>query len=451
MKAKLTDFWEDVLHSSYWFLPAIMAVLAVGLATFTIWLDGKINYQAVQHFGWVYTGGANGASTLLSAIAGSVITVAGITFSLMITALTLAASQFGSRLLRNFMRDTGNQLVLGTFTATFIYSLLVLRTVRSEEGDIFVPHISVTVSLGLAVISLGVLIYFIHHVANSIQVTFVIKTVSDDLNYSIDRLYPQRMGRDVPQQKVGRAQEEIPADFEQTARPIWAGKDGYIQAIDSEELLRLAIEHNFIVQIEHRPGYFIVKGSTLARVWPGQNLNDELASQIRDLFILGHQRTQTQDVEFDINQLVEVAIRALSPAINDPFTAMMCTDRLGAALCRLAQKDFPSRCRYDEQDNLRIITEAATFSDLVSASFNQIRQYGRGSVSVTLRLLEMIRQIAAYTRYEEQREVLRRQAIMIERSCQDAVPEEWDREAVRERFQAAMQALGTRTELSNSR
>lgn len=441
MNARIVDFWEDNIHSSYWFIPSVMAGLALGLSFLTIGLDERIKFSTIESWGWVYTGGPDGASTLLSAIAGSVITVAGITFSLMITALTLAASQFGSRLLRGFMRDTSTQVVLGTFTATFIYCLVVLRAVRSEEGSVFVPHISVTFSLILAVVSMALLIYFIHHVATSIQVTSVIKMVSDDLDYSIKRLYPRQMGREAPQHKQGRIEEDVPANFEEEAFPVIAESSGYVQAVDSEEVMRLAIEHDLILRLEHRPGNFITKGATLAQVWPRQRFNAKLAKQIQDVFILGHQRTQTQDVEFDINQLVEVAIRALSPAINDPFTAMMCTDRLGAALCELAQKDFPSAYRYDEADKLRVITNSASFAELVSAAFNQIRQYGRESVSVTIRLLEVIALVGSRTRNEEQRTALRKQAIMIERSCHANIQEEWDRKAIEERFHKALSNL----------
>lgn len=440
MTPRQRDWWDSIRYS-YWFVPAVLTVLAVGLAFLTLKLDRQLNPDFIKSTGIFFNGGPAEASTLLSAIAGSMVTVSGTTFSIVIVALVLASSQFGPRLLRNFMRDFGNQMVLGTFIATFIYCLLVLRTIRSDAEVVFVPQISVTVSLGLALVSVGVLIFFIHHAAHSIQAPYVIRTISLDLEKSIDRLYPSKLGQNRPVDKEGREEEDVPPDFERQASPVLATGSGYIQAIDSRTLFNLAVKHDLLLRLEYRPGAYLMKGLEVVRAWPPQNLDEKLTKKMADCFILGSYRTQEQDIEFDLNQLVEMAIRALSPAINDPFTAMMCTDRLGEGLCRLAVRDFPSPFRYDTAGNLRVITNSADFSHLVKASFNQLRQYGKESVSVTVRLLEVILLVARHVRTAEQRAVLQREAEMIERASRQVIKEPNDLAAIQTRYENVLEAL----------
>ena len=256
---KLGKLW-DSLHSSYWFVPTLMAGLAIALAFAMLTLDQSGKSGPIEKLAWIYAGGPDGARTLLSTIAGSMITVAGTAFSITIVALTLASSQFGPRLLRNFMRDTGNQVVLGTFIATFIYCLLVLRTVRGDDYNVFVPQISVTVGIVLAMTSIGVLIYFIHHASTSIQAWHVIGEVGSDLDKAIDRLFPQKIGYGGAGDKR-RWVEEIPVGFDREASPILATSSGYLQAIDDDKLMKIAKSKQLLVRIKHRPGKFVVKGS----------------------------------------------------------------------------------------------------------------------------------------------------------------------------------------------
>lgn len=307
------------------------------------------------------------------------VSVAATSFSITIVALQLAASNFGPRILRNFMRDTGNQIVLGTFIGTFIYCLLVLRTIHGE-GDgysVFVPQLSVTVGMILAITSIGVLIYFIHHAATIIQASHVISEISADLNDAIKRLFPENIGHGASQHK--RSFGEIPTNLNAEV-PIKATGSGYIQAVDDEKLMQIACQQNLLLRLKYRPGKFVVKGSDLVLVFPEKRVNLKLTTQINDAFILGNERTEQQDVEFPINQLVEIALRAISPAVNDPFTAIRCIDRLSAGLSHLAQKDFPSPYRYDRDHNLRVIADPVTFAGLTDAAFNQIRQYSTSDV-----------------------------------------------------------------------
>ena len=433
MKTKLLNYWE-IVHSSYWFLPALMTGLAIGLSFLTVALDHLAVSERPELLVWVYTGGADGVRTLLSTLAGSMITMASVTFSITIVALSLASSQFGPRLLVNFMRDTGNQVVLGTFIATFIYSLLVLRTVRSVGENTFVPHISVTVAVLLALVSLGLFIYFIHHVSVSIQAQNVIASVERELNRAIERLFPEKKS-DLAFEYELRHEDDVPDNFDQDAQPVTAMHSGYLQSIDNEGLMKLTIEHDLLLRLEYRPGNFIASGNNLVKVWPNERFEEGLSEKINDTFIFGAQRLRLQDVEFEIDQLVEIALRALSPGINDPFTAMACIDRLGVALAHLAERQIPSGYRYDDKNKLRLMADAVTFEGLVETAFNQIRQFCRSSPAVTIRLLETIAVIAAHAGTQAEREALRQQAKMIKQGSDEAIPEEHDRQDVEERYQ----------------
>jgi uncharacterized membrane protein len=435
---KLSKLW-DSLHSSFWFVPALMVTLAIALSFLTIAIDQRRETDLLSNLGWAYSLGPNGSRAILSAIAGSMATVATTAFSITIVALQLASSQFGPRLLRNFMQDTGNQVVLGTFIATFVYSLMVLRTINGVAENEFVPHLSVTCGIGLAIASIGVLIYFIHHSATSIQVDHVISRVGKELDAAIDRLFPEKLGRKKSQSAA--ASGDLPKNFDQDALPIRSAQSGYIQAMDNEQLMQIAQKHQLLLQIQQRPGHFVVQGSGLVRVFPGNQVNKALTAEINKAFVFGSQRTEQQDVEFSIDQLTEIAVRALSPGINDPFTAIRCIDQLSAALCHLAQRELPTPYRYDDRGQLRVVAKSITFADVLDTAFNQIRQYGQSSVAVTMRLLEAIATIATFTHRTADRAALRRHAKMIQRGSQESISEECDREAIQERYLAAVKAI----------
>jgi len=440
VKTRLFKYW-DLLRSSFWFLPSLMAAGAVVLAFASVALDEIVTDKWLHALGWAYTGGAEGASVVLGTIAGSMITIAGVVFSMTLVTLSLASSQLGSRLLRNFMRDTTNQVVLGTFVATFVYCLLVLRTIRRADEIAFVPHLSVTIGVLFALVSLGVLIYFIHHVSISIQADEVVARVGKELVVGIERLFPEQVGQGQPRPAIEAHAGAIHEAFEREARPVGADGDGYLQLIDADALMALATQDDVLLRVERRPGQYVVAGRPLVMVWPGDRVTKEFAVRINSIFALGNQRTSAQDVEFAIHQLVEIAVRALSPSINDPFTAVACVDRLGSALCRLAQRDMPSTYRLDAQRRLRVVVAAVTFSGIVDAAFNQIRQYARSSATVTIRLLETIAVIAGAAHRLEDRAALRRHADLIVRGAREGLPEDEDRREAEVRYSVAIDAL----------
>jgi uncharacterized membrane protein len=439
MRLRLGSLWES-WRSSYWFLPAVMAGVAAVLAFATLQLDETLQTRYANEADWLYTGGADGARAVLAAIAGSTITVAATTFSITIAVLQLTSSQFGPRLLRNFMRDTGNQLVLGTFVATFLYSLLVLRRVQGIDEFEFVPNIAVTVAIVLAIASIGVLIFFVHHIASSIQAANVIATAADELQHAIERLFPEMIGRDEEAEETPPAAEALPPDFERGARPIVATGRGYLNVVDSERLVALARDRDAIIRLERRPGDFLSEGITVALVWPAERADRSLQDAINGALALGNERSTAQDAAFALNQIVEIAVRALSPSTNDPFTAITCIDQLGAALCALARRRLPSAYRYDEKNALRVIAEPADFPVLADAAFDRLREYGGDSVAIVIRLLDTIARVADCAQTVEQRVVLLRHADAIHAQGREHAAER-DRALIDQRHLVAVGAL----------
>ena len=227
--------------------------------------------------------------------------------------------------------------------------------------------------------------------------------------------------------------------FDHDGSTIAAADDGYVQFIDHAALLSLAAQEDVVVQLERRPGNYVVAGRPLALIVPADRATDDLAEHVRASFALGHQRTSNQDIEFGVNQLVEMAVRALSPGLNDPFTAITCVDHLGSALCRLAARDAPSSYHTDADGRLRMVAPSDGFPEIADAAFNQIRQYARTSAAVTIRLLETITVVARFTQRPEDRATLLRHAEMIARGAREGLPEPEDRREVDEQCHAVRQ------------
>lgn len=437
MKPFFVEYWEQ-FRSSFWFVPSLMTGAAAAMAFATVALDRAKTDDWTQLLSWAYTGGAEGASAVLGTIAGSMITIAGVVFSMTLVALSLTTSQLGPRLLRTFMNDRANQMVLGTFVATFVYCLLVLRTIRYPDEGGFVPHLSITFGVILSLVSVGVLIYFIHHISRSIQADVLVARIGTEVVDEVDDLYPERLGH------AGEDVPIIPDAFEQEARPIPATDDGYVQTIEPGALMDVASEEDLLLRVERGPGSYVVAGQPLVLAYPHGRPSDQTTVRLNTAFLLGNQRTPEQDFEFAVHQLVEIAVRALSPSLNDPFTAIRCVDRLGSALNRLAQREIPSPYRYDEEQRLRVIAPGVTFPSIVDAAFGKIRQYTGSNIAVSLRLLETIPVIAASVRRPADRAALREQAKRIFHTACRNVSGGKDRNAIEERYHQAQDALQAR-------
>jgi uncharacterized membrane protein len=431
----LASHWrQEVLRTSLWFVPAVEVIAAVALFVLTTALDKAAYRGEFAVPSWVISGTADAARQILTAIAAAVITVVGVVFSIILVTLTLASTQFGPRMLRNFIRDRGTQLTLGTFVATFVYAVLVLVSVGTGSRGDFVPHIGVTVTLGLMVADLAVLIYFIHHTAISIQLPQVIASIAADLAEAI-----KVQGGDIRSNgpEAGPSRIELQARLEREGAVLLAPASGYLQFIKHQNLVRLAAKADAVMFVEHRPGHFLVRGHRFATVWPA-----DAAPLVRNALgrahLVGSHRTLTQDVSFGIDQLVEIAIRALSPAVNDTFTALTCIDWLGENLCKIVAGWHPSRVHRDSLGYIRVISAEPAYDRLVQRSFEKIRQASLGMPAVMIRELEALARIMAETTSNGQRRVLLEQAAMIDRASERSVPEADDRADVRRRYEAVL-------------
>lgn len=440
MRARLSYAWYR-LRASLWFVPSLMLAAAVVLSFTTIWLDVRISIRALTDPGGEFFIGPGGSRELLSTIAASMISVASLVFSITLVVLQLASSQLGPRLISRFMQDKVNQIVLGTFIATFLYALLVLRSVSENGGEVFVPHISIVVAIILAIASLAWLVFFIHHVAESIQADTVIAEIGEGIRRSVGKMFPA-----VELEPAQIAQGALPPLDRVTQPPaeIRAQDSGYIQAVDVPALLACAARNGLVLELPHRPGHFVVAGTVAACVWPRAALTDEVTTTVLKAVIIGYRRTPTQDIEFAISELVQIALRALSPSINDPITAMTCVDRLSAALAEIMQRPPPPSLIPDEAGEIRLMVHPTTFEGAIDAAFNDIRQCSEGQVRVLIRLLEALTTLAGFISLEEHRRPIEKHAEMVAELCRNSIPAESDRADAERRLARLRETLGDR-------
>lgn len=442
----LPGWRRDALRTTLWFVPSILVLAAVALFVLTYALDRAADAGRLDVPSWVNTGSADAARTILTAIAAAVITVVGVVFSVTILALTLASTQFGPRMLRNFIRDRGIQVTLGIFVATFVFSVLALASVTSEPGGEFVPHISVTVALALTLLDLGVLIYFIHHVATSIQLTEVVHGIARDLDRVLSDLGSEVSVTDPMPASVPSlvSSAELLRRLDTEGVEIAATASGYLQAIGHEGIVRIASVNDAVVRMAHRPGHFVVRGRPLAVVWPPAAV-PAIASALERAQSIGPHRTLQQDLQFAIDQLVEISLRALSPAVNDTFTALTCIDWLGDALCKLTAIGIPAGVHYDDRGRVRLVEVPLRYERVLNRAFDKIRQSGRGMPAVGIRQLENLAKIAEYTTGGDQQHLVTRQATMILRAADEAVPEPHDRRDIHNAYDQVLAAIDART------
>ena len=408
MIPKLRHWWQE-MRSSFWFVPAVIVLGAVGLATGLIAVDATVELHVDKKWPLLFGAGAAGSRGLLTAVASSMITVAGVVFSITIVALSLTSSQYTSRVLRNFMRDRMNQVVLGVFVGIFAYCLVVLRTIRGGDEGAFVPSLAVLGGLVLAFVGIGFLIYFIHHISMSIQASSIIAAAAEETIAAVDHLFPKGLGDNADEDADGNPAVPL---AEQTWSAVGARKTGYIESIDGDALLALARKHGTIVRMERGIGEFVVEGTPLVSVAGPGGPDEETAAELNAVYVISRQRTVQQDAGFGIRQIVDIAMKALSPGVNDTTTAVMCVDYLGAILARLAVRGIATPHRLD-QGELRVIARGPSFESLLAEAFDQIRQNAEGNVAVLTRQLQALETIAGQTANARRRQALRQQADLI--------------------------------------
>jgi uncharacterized membrane protein len=446
MPFQFLSSWWDTIRTSLWFVPVICVSIAIALSFILPEIDEQLLEQDSTIPPWVFAGSADGARSILSTVAGSLMTITGVLFSITIVVLQQASSQFTPRVMGNFMRQTGTQLVLGVYIATFLYSLLVLRYVRGEDAQAeeFIPRLSVAMSLILATACLGLLVYFIHHMATAIQAAMVIASVNEEFQEDIEELFPEHIGE--PLEEADQPYEEFRQNF---VRPpiatVSADSSGFLRSVDDQAMIR-QVPNCYSIAILPQIGHFVTRGLPLVEIGGITDLTDQQASGIRSAFVLGRERSRYQDPMFSIRQLVDIALKALSPGINDPTTARNAISMLGDALARLAERSFPERIRIvesdDETDNVVYIwTNRPSFADYVECAFSEIRREAISNVVVTLHLVDTIGAVGHRAPNRIRAEALHRELAEIQGALESAGFRPSDERYVRERIDANRQLL----------
>jgi uncharacterized membrane protein len=437
---KLRQLWGN-LQSSFYFLPSLMVLGSIALAAVLIAADSAGSDQWLAEWPRLFGAGPEGARQILSTLAGSMMSVIGITFSMTLLALTLASTQYTSRILRDLMHSRITQLTLGTFAGIFAFCLVVLRTVRSGEA-VFVPGLAVLVAFFLALAGVGVLIFFIHHVASSIQASSIIASISHSTIAAIDRLFPEKMahesGKDAGREHVLHASEN------RTWYPVPAEVSGYIQSVDIDRLLRQARDGRCIVRMEHGTGAFVVQDASLVSVAQPSAPDQDTIAALNGAYNISRHRTVEQDPAFGIRQIVDIALKALSPGVNDISTAVMCVDYLTTILTRLTVRQLPPSCRY-EGEALRVITIAPTFEGLLAQAFDQIRSSAEGNVAIILRMLGALDTITSLTVSPCRKRALDEQVQLIAELADRTLEARHDRARIERRLLHVRETLAAET------
>jgi uncharacterized membrane protein len=419
--------WDSV-RTSLWMLPALMCAVGVGLALVMLSF-GTAQLQWAQ---WQSGGNGQDARNLLSTLLSAVIGMASIVFSITVVSLSLAANAYGPRLIRTFRSSRSTQLVIGIFMMTIVYLLLVLRAVRGQADPSQVPDAAVAFGSLLAVISVLALLLFIHGVSTLMVADEVVRRVRKELDSAIDKLPPFK---DVPKHA------DLPGDFDERAARIPLPREGYVQSVDYSDIVRWAERRDAIVRLDFRPGDFVVEGDRKLLVYPAPDNLEQARSELAPLIVSGEERTPTQDLEFATRHLVEVAVRALSPGINDPFTALSVVDRLRGGVTRLCASELPSKTLVGASGRLRVSRDATSFGGALDAAFNQIRQAGSDKPAVLVHMLMAIGAVGEHVRTQEQRDALKHHAKLVRAAGERDVKEAADLADLEREFRKAVSAL----------
>jgi uncharacterized membrane protein len=372
--------WRERLRQSLWFIPAVAVLLSFLAAEAASAVDRAVGDDVDNAF--VFSGSPATARSVVGTIAASMITFTGLVFSITMLVLQLASSQLSPRIMRTFLRDRGTQYTLGLFIATFTYSLLVLRRVGDDlDTGEDVSSVSVWIALVLVFASVLAFVYYIHHIAQAIRPVNVIRSVTQETIATIEQVY--RLAEETPERAV------IPDEEPDAIVRVPAGRFGVLVDLDHSRLCRISGGADATVEIVACPGQFLPSGSPLARVWGMQGTVDDILAAVE----IGRERTMQHDVAFGVRQLVDIAVRALSPGINDPTTAAQVLDGLHEVLTRMLPRDTTPAYLID--DDPHVILRRPSWDDLVDLALDEIRHYGRGAVQVDSRLRALLEDLLA--------------------------------------------------------
>jgi uncharacterized membrane protein len=430
--ADIRGFWAG-LRESLWFVPTLIVFGAIGLALGMVELSAVVGFEALARWPRIFGAGADGARSMLSAIAGSMITVAGVIFSITIVAVTQASTQYSPLVLRNFMRDRANQSVLGIFVGIFTYCLVVLRTIRGGAEGAFVPSLAVVMGVLLALLGVGILIFFVHHIATILQAAEIAARIANDTGHAMDTLYPEEQGEEPAPAPAGVASE--PRDGGGTAVP--APATGYLQRVDLAGLVRLAKAEDLVIRLRREPGDFVIEGQPIATLEPA--VHPDLPRRVSRRFLVSTYRTFEQDVGFGLRQLVDMAMKALSAGVNDTTTAVTCVDYAGSLVVRLCNRRIELSHR-DSGGAVRVVAAGPSFESLLALATDEVRQHAQGNVSVLARQLEMLGTVARVTRSSARRGAVHRQIELVRGTAATTVRASYDREVLEACARAAAEA-----------
>jgi uncharacterized membrane protein len=371
MLAHLMSLW-DKFRDSLWPLPLAMIAAGAGLAVLAL----EMKAPALSELAWLYHGDAEQAPAFASSLVSAMITLSALALSITMVVLTLAAQQLGPRLIHIFMRDWRTQASIGLFLGTSVYLLAVLRSLEGDGGD--APNLAITGGTVLVVASIIVLLLFVHSLARSIVADHVIARVGRGLDAAIRAAFGEKNGDSQAPPRRGE--------------PIVLGRCGYVQRIDYQALARAARGCDGHIILAHRPGAHVIAGEVDAWVCGAEF--KPLKKAVERYVVLAPERSEGQDPEWSARQLVEVALRALSTGINDEFTAIAVVDRLSVSLAILAQCGRGQRVWRDKDGVARVFAQTPTFSSLLDAAFDQIRESGGAKRRILLRLAENLGKLA---------------------------------------------------------
>ncbi len=389
MRARLRKLRRGV-STSLAFFPAVAVVLAIALSTLTLRLDAAGALDAEL----LFAGNAEGARALLSVVAGSLITVVSVAFSVTALAIQQAATQYTPRVLRSFTSDRGNQLVLAVYVGTFTFALLVLRKVReaTDTADAFVPALSITTAMVLAMVSLGALVYFFDHATRNLQVAQLVQGIRREFDAELAHVFPEAFGpASVDPETFDALLARRVASAGERRVVVRAREEGYLAEID-EAALTAAVRGARYAVCEVGIGEYVQPGRRLVELWTDHALGDAPTEALRRAFVLDRHRSIHQDLAFGLQQLVDIAVKALSPGINDPTTAEQCLDKIGGGLALLAERAMPSPVR--RVDGTDVLFRVRCFGEYVALGFGQIRHAARGDAHVTAHLVGVIGALA---------------------------------------------------------
>lgn len=420
---------RDRVVGSFWLVPAAMALAGGLLAVLLTWADSALWSTGVQ-FG--FAGGPDAARGLLSVIASSTLTLAGLTFSVTLVVLTLASSQYSPRILRTFLTDQRTKLALGVFLGTYVYALVTLRVVRSADEALdraaFVPGVALTVAFVVALVAIGVFALFIDHVVQSIRVESIIERIAADTREVIDRVYPVEPDDGssmTPAPGVSRSGDDAevpdagPDAPPRRAHEVAAPHPGVISSINLSSLIERARDADAFVQLHHGVGRFVPAGALVLTVVGSDDADAE--AFLRPI-ALSATRTLTQDVAFGLRQLVDIAERALSPGVNDPTTAVQALDQIHDLLRRLATRPLGDGRLADDDGVIRLELPVWTWDDYVALALDEVRHWGAGSLQVSRELgvlLDDLLTVVDDTRAQP----LRAQRRLLDRRVTEDLPE----------------------------